>query len=704
MLTRNKNVLKIVSFCCLLTGATVAFGQPKPIDDILKVKIQLAKDLVYSDAKRSERVADTVIQLSKKYDRPISEAVGWNVKAIIKHFTDSPDSALTYFEYSERLGIKAADKLTIAKAKQNKNLPLSQMGKFDLALKTCLEAVKLYEELGNLAAQAACLGDVGNILIQQERPADAIGYLKEAIAISVKINDESLRTNFFNSLGVAYADNKQRDLALKTYKEGLTFAERHNNIKSQISLNINIGEYVWELNKDADETLQYFAKAEKLAIDYGDQPKLSLIYQNMGVVYDAQNNAAKAFEYAVKARDLSVKTNQVYALEKIYKSLADYSRKNGNYQQAYQALVTKDSLSGILFNENNNNNLNKLRTAFETEKKEASIRLLAKQNQIQSLQLGRNKLLISNNELELETNRLLIHNQDLNLGRQRNELRQKQLEAVTKEQELKLLDAENQLQKLQLMKSNIIIGVGLGVLLLLVLIAILVYNRYKIKQESKLQTEMLRQQAMATKAVIQAEENERQRIAGELHDGLGQLFSAVKMNLSGISESIRFVDEHSQEMFAKTIDMVDESCREVRVISHQMAPNVLLKSGLASAVRDFVSKIDTRKLKINLETFGLQERLEQNTEAVLYRVIQETVNNVIKHAAASSLDIQLSKDEDGINATIEDDGKGFSVPHADLAQGMGLKNMMSRVAFLKGSVDVSSEPGKGTLVAIHIPL
>ena len=89
---------------------------------------------------------------------------------------------------------------------------------------------------------------------------------------------------------------------------------------------------------------------------------------------------------------------------------------------------------------------------------------------------------------------------------------------------------------------------------------------------------------------------------------------------------------------------------------------------------------------------------------MLYRVIQETVNNVIKHAAASSLDIQLSKDEDGINAMIEDNGKGFSVPQADLSNGMGLKNIMSRVTYLKGSVDVSSEPGRGTLVAIHIPL
>ncbi|RYF86606.1 MAG: sensor histidine kinase, partial [Chitinophagaceae bacterium] len=189
-----------------------------------------------------------------------------------------------------------------------------------------------------------------------------------------------------------------------------------------------------------------------------------------------------------------------------------------------------------------------------------------------------------------------------------------------------------------------------------------------------------------------------------LHDGLGQLFSAVKMNLSGISDHLQFKDDHSKEMFNKTLDMVDESCREVRVISHQMAPNVLLKSGLSAAIRDFISKIDARKLKINLETFGLQERLSQNTEAVLYRVVQESVNNVIKHSGASSLDIQLTKDEEGINAMIEDNGKGFDTHGNGHTAGMGMKNIRSRVDYLKGTVDFSSEPGRGTLVAIHIPL
>ncbi|HNG63787.1 MAG TPA: sensor histidine kinase, partial [Ferruginibacter sp.] len=214
----------------------------------------------------------------------------------------------------------------------------------------------------------------------------------------------------------------------------------------------------------------------------------------------------------------------------------------------------------------------------------------------------------------------------------------------------------------------------------------------------------MKQQDLATRAVISAEENERKRIAADLHDGVGQMMSAAKMNLSAFETEIDFRNESQKTAFEKLIGLVDESCKEIRSVSHQMMPNALLKSGLASAVREFIDKIDNRIIKINLHTEGLNERLDSNTETVLYRVIQECVNNVIKHSGAGHLDIALIKDADGISATVEDDGRGFDATDKQKSEGIGLKNIRSRVEFLKGTVDFDSSPGKGTLVAIHIPL
>ncbi|RZJ75492.1 MAG: tetratricopeptide repeat protein [Flavobacterium sp.] len=684
----------------LFIASNVNAQKQTTIEQQIDAKTARAKSLVYSNAKESARVADTVIQLSRKHNRPLNEATGWNVKGIIMSFIGNPDSALFYFEKTEQIGLRIRDKLTIAKARQNKNLPLSKLGRYDQAMQTCLEALKLYQEIDNKASQASCLGDIGNILIRSNKAKQAITYLQDAIAIAEQINDESLKPNFYNSLAVAYLETRQYPLAKQTYQKALPLAEKFNRTNNQISILMNLGDLVWQSEKNGPSSTAYYLKAEKLAITYGDESKLSAIYQNLGNIQSAGGDNKSATAYALKARDLALKSRDIETQERIFNSLANYSSKAGDYRQAYQAGQVRDSLYRILFDKRATENMNELQTRYQTEKKQHRIDLLDRQNQIQQLQLTQKNLLLGNNRLLLAKNDLQLRNQDLNLSQQDRQLEKNRLEAKSKGQQLRILNTENKLQKLQLMERNIIIAVVVSVFILAVLFGLLLYNRYKLKQQQK--QNILQQQAAS--AVIAAETNERNRIAGELHDGLGQLFSAVKLNLSGISEQLSFKDPHSEEVFYKTMDMVDESCREVRVISHQMAPNVLLKSGLGAAVRDFISKIDARRLKINLETFGLQERLGQNVEAVLYRVIQEAVNNVIKHSGATSLDIQLSKDEDSINAMIEDNGKGFDTSELSQATGIGLKNIKSRVDFLQGNVDFSSKPGQGTLIAIHIPI
>jgi signal transduction histidine kinase len=135
-----------------------------------------------------------------------------------------------------------------------------------------------------------------------------------------------------------------------------------------------------------------------------------------------------------------------------------------------------------------------------------------------------------------------------------------------------------------------------------------------------------------------------------------------------------------------------------------MMPNALLKSGLSSAIKTFVDKIDHKKLKVNLHSEGLDNRLPDTVEIVLYRVIQETVNNVIKHAKANQLDIAIIKDVDGLSCTIEDNGIGFNFNDKNLTEGIGLKNIQARITYLQGTVEWDAVPNKGTLVSIHIPM
>jgi signal transduction histidine kinase len=179
--------------------------------------------------------------------------------------------------------------------------------------------------------------------------------------------------------------------------------------------------------------------------------------------------------------------------------------------------------------------------------------------------------------------------------------------------------------------------------------------------------------------------------------------TAAKMQLEHFIESSQTpISIHTS--LKNAFDLLVESAKEVRSISHSMIPNALIKSGLVAAVRDFVNRMGTEKLKINLVVLGLNERLPENIETVIYRVLQELINNIIKHAQANEVTIQLIRESNEFMLMVEDNGKGFDLEKTMQQQGIGLKNITSRVEYLNGQVNYDTAVGKGTTVIIEIPL
>jgi len=285
-----------------------------------------------------------------------------------------------------------------------------------------------------------------------------------------------------------------------------------------------------------------------------------------------------------------------------------------------------------------------------------------------------------------------------------NEQKSEQIAEMQTRFETEKKEQEIALQEIEIQQRNYLL---IGLILLVAIAAAFAYVFYSRKQlmlRNNFQQEIIKQQDLNTRAIITAEENERKRIATELHDGIGQLFSAVKLNLSNLFTKVPLENSQVQNLADKTIALVDESCIELRSISHNMMPNVLLKKGLTAALRDFIEKIDAEQLRVQLDAVGLKEGIDQNTETVLYRVIQELVNNVIKHSQANQLFIQIDLSENEIRIHIEDNGIGFVVEDAKNKGGLGLANVMTRIEFLKGSVEWDSSPGRGSLVSVFVPL
>ncbi len=513
-------------------------------------------------------------------------------------------------------------------------------GKHEQALKIYMGALHQAEKANRHELIAAVCNEIGTLLKKNKSLKEALGYYTRSLKEATLAKSNSLIANAYNNIGLIYEERGEYQKALAQYQFSL-IAYRKVKEKLGESYSLEYIGFVYSLMKNYPLAIKNLEQSLAIRKEIKDNYGIAICLIELTEVYEAKGELATAIIYGKQAVAFSKGINYPDMLQHGYLLLSKIYEENRDFDEAYRAHKSYVAVKDSIFNATKSEQITELQTKYETEKKQ---------------------------------------------------------------QQISILNKENTIQKLQLSQRDFFILAISATFILALFITYLIYNRYKLKQDARLQQEVILQQDLATKAVLQAEETERKRISGELHDGLGQMFSAVKMNLSALADHIRFEDSHGEKMFEKTLSLVDESCKEVRVISHQMAPNILLKSGLATAVRDFIDKIDARKLKINLSTFGLNDRLDQNVEMVLYRVIQEAVNNVIKHAGANTLDIQLSKDEEGINAMIEDNGKGFDSAELEHFEGIGLKNIRTRVEFLKGQVDFSSTQGAGTLVAIYIPL
>lgn len=248
---------------------------------------------------------------------------------------------------------------------------------------------------------------------------------------------------------------------------------------------------------------------------------------------------------------------------------------------------------------------------------------------------------------------------------------------------------------------NILIGSFVFILILILLL----YNSYRLTQKNKDQMSNNIQQNELFNAIVSTQDKERKRIAQDIHDSLGSVLSAAKLKLSSLEESKKPFSGDQLEKYQTTLILLNEASSELRNISHNIMPATLSKLGLVAAIGNVVDKISTNTgLHISFTAYKLEERLEETVEVSIYRIILELINNIVKHAAATKSSIQLVRYPAYINLMIEDDGKGFNKEEvSDEKKGIGLGNILSRVEYLKGTMEIDSSPGKGTTFIIEIP-
>jgi signal transduction histidine kinase len=205
--------------------------------------------------------------------------------------------------------------------------------------------------------------------------------------------------------------------------------------------------------------------------------------------------------------------------------------------------------------------------------------------------------------------------------------------------------------------------------------------------------------------MIAGQEKERQRLASDLHDSVGATLSAAKMQFEHLKKH-RGSLNNEDELYDRTQLLLEEAYTEVRAMAHAKNSGVIAKNGLLPAVNKLAQNASaTGKIQIEVQDYGLDQRLEGSLEIAVFRIIQELVTNIIKHAEATEASISLTQHEDAINVVVEDNGKGFKAGKlSNNSGGMGLGSIEKRVEHMEGQMEVDSTPGKGTSVIIDIPL
>ncbi|HYG49920.1 MAG TPA: histidine kinase [Flavobacteriales bacterium] len=498
---------------------------------------------------------------------------------------------------------------------------------FNTAMRYYLQACRIGEKKGYKQGLCECYYSIGKMNRQQGNYKQALAFSRKGLTLAIHLNDSAAVSSLLNGMGNIFGHTKQYDSAMHYFRKRLDLETGRGKKESIASIRANIGSLFGRQNQ-TDSAMHYLLKAETLV------------------------QGSPLFE---KDREFRKFVGGLYSL------IAGLSRKKNQHSKAEDyalksyALVVKDSAK---------------KEMMET------CRLLA------SLYEEKNDYKKAHSYLEQYTRLKDMVFKEENT-RQFAEMSTK-YETEKKEQQLKIKTISLQRER---QRSAYILAAWAVSVVFVLLTGWFLYYRYKLKQQNRFETALRNQQKLRYKAVIDAQEQEKKRIAAELHDSLGQQLAIARLSFEGIE---RENAPHENELFLKHgLNMLDTAASEVRNISHQMMPSALIKIGMVEAIQELASKVNfPGKIKLVVEN-KLPSNFDPGQEITinLYRIVQELTGNLVKHSMANSALLQLSVKENMLKMFYSDNGKGLSLTELDAARGIGWKNTLSRIEFMEGKLN-----------------
>ncbi|WP_161634437.1 tetratricopeptide repeat-containing sensor histidine kinase [Aquimarina pacifica] len=572
----------------------------------------------------------------------------------------------------------------IARAKNQLGKLYKKKGDYEKALQYYQEALDIHKTNGNQEKLARVYNNMASLYETMDMARQAINYYHKSIDVRENLGDIHQLLNSYYNLGNFYNQLGMYQNALMMLEKSKKLCHQKKDVVKLSSVFLDIG-FAYQYLQQIDSARVYYEKSRVLHEKLNLKGKYN-VYNSLGLVYSEQGNFETAKNLFDKSINAALKSNEQEKLLRPYFNLGNLFRKMDQSQKALAYHQKALALSRQF--KDNQMRLKILISIAEVYEQLGNYKEASLYNESH---------IVLRDSMDIQTLSIV----DLEISREKR----------------KTLEYQNQLIKNKSEQKNlIIIGLISGCILLSILF-FMFFRTYRLKKrneivlqnekinQSKIEELLKNQELKSIHAMINGQEKERKRIAQDLHDRLGSMLSVVKIHYKSVEEDLEKLKTDSKSQYEKANQLLDEACVAVREISHDMVSGVLTKFGLIPALQELTTNVENAsQLKIELISFGFDHRVNNEIEINIYRILQELIGNILKHARAEEISIQLLKKEDSIAITVIDDGIGFDPDYIQNFSGMGIKGIRSRIENMKGNLDFDSGKGNGTTVTMYIPI
>lgn len=535
----------------------------------------------------------------------------------------------------------------------------------------------------------------------------AHNYIDEYQDYAFQQQDTFKIANGLFQKGVIYSLQNNYEASLRSYLKTLSLYEKSKD-STGMGFTLNSIGIVYKNLGKYDEAIASYQQAVAIHETKNDLDNLANVYNGIGSVYAEQGNLNQALEYYDKTLTIDKEIQNEWGTAQVSRNIASILIEKKEYQnaleyleEAYKIQQHHDYISDIpetlsllskvyMYLGNFNKSETLLKQAFYMH---VPSKKVYRELHWQAYQLyhGLGNVKDAFNHYKTYT---IYKDSILNEDNLKN-INRLEIQFETEKKDKALVE-----QQLTIEKSQAQFKFMTGIAIFLLILAIMTFVVFRQRQKRKAQEILAlkrESQIKTLEALIEGEENERFRIAKELHDGVNGDLSAIKYKLSSLMET-------NHKIISEAIAMIDESCKQVRAISHNLVPPSLKNFNLVEAIETYCNNLNAinPSVEIVFQHLGDEVELPQKAEVNVFRIVQELVTNSLKHADAKTINVQLSNRNNNLQITVEDDGKGFDKKDTS-GNGIGLGNVQSRMEYLNAEVDfVSNENGTSYMIEIDL--